>query len=122
MLDLFCLTLRIRTVERFRIQDLPDLSLPAAHRTRFRNVPYSASGQIFRDLRDNHIGLVHLNPVPDAQLQFLHNADIVDAGSGNGRSLQLYRIENSHRINQPCPGRTPLDLPKRRLPGFHPPI
>ena len=39
----------------------------------------------------------------------------MNAGSGHRSPLQLHRFKNRHRIDQPCPGRTPLDFQQRRL-------
>ena len=60
----------------------------------------SASREIFRDLRNDHIRLVNLNGVSDPQFQFFHDADIVHAGAANRRPLQFHRLKNRNRIDQ----------------------
>ena len=102
-LDMLCLTPGICADQRLRLIFHIDPCLTAADRTDLRNIPDAAPGQVLRDLRNDHVGLVHLDPVPHTQLQFFHDTDVVDAGAAHGSSLQLYRFEYSDRIDQPCP-------------------
>ena len=50
-LDLFRLTIRIRTVEGLHIVQIADLRLSAAYRTGRRDITDTASCQVIRDLR-----------------------------------------------------------------------
>ena len=66
--DLLCLTFRIGTIQRAHIIYLADLRLSLADRTLFRNPYRSASCQVLRNLRNNHIGLIDRDRIPLSQL------------------------------------------------------
>ena len=117
-LDFLGLTVRICAVEGFHIVHFPDLRGAAADRTDLRDILHAASGLVFGDLGDDHVGLIDLDGIPDSQLQSPHDADVVDAGAADRGSLQLHRLEDSHWVNQSGPGGTPFDLRKRRLPDL----
>ena len=113
---------RIFTVEGLCLIYCTDSCMSSADRALVRNGKCPASGQILRDLRDDHVGLVDLQFVPDTKLQFFYDAHVVHAGAGNGSSFQLDRLEYSHRIQQPGAGRTPLHLQQMRHPLFVRPL
>ncbi len=77
------------------------MGLTTADRTEFRNHDIAAAGQVFRNLRDDHVRLIDRNGISLAQLHGLHDADVVDAGTAHRGSLQLHRIKNCHRIDKP---------------------
>ena len=75
-----CGTVRVSAVKRFAVAQLTDFRFLAADKAMLGNFRRgNRSRQIFRNLRDNHIRLIDLNRIPDAQLQFLQNADIMQA-------------------------------------------
>ena len=114
-LDMFRLTLRIGAVKRLCLIFHGDLCGAAADRTFFRDVFHTASRQVLRDLRNDHVRLVHGDPVSHSQFQFFHDTDIVDAGTAYRRSFQFHRLKYGNRIDQSCPRRTPFDLCQRSL-------
>ena len=114
-LDLFRLTIRIRTVEGLHIVQLADLRLSAAYRTGRRDITDTASCQVIRDLRNDHVRLVDRDPVSCTELQPFHDADVVDTGATYCGSFQLHRIKDCNRIDQSCPRRAPFNVGKRRL-------
>ena len=119
---MLCLASGIRTVQCLCLVFHGDPGRPAAYRTGLGDILHPAPGQVLRDLRDDHIRLVYCDPVSHAQLQLFHDTDIVDAGAAHRRSLQLHRLKDSHRIDQPGPGRAPLDLFERCLPDLIRPL
>ena len=112
---MLCLTLRIGTIERLRLIFHRDPCGTAADRTFFRNIFHAAPCQVLRDLRNDHVCLVHSDPVAHSQLQFLHDADVVDAGTAHSRPFQFHRFKDCHRIDQPCSRRAPFNLCQRSL-------
>ena len=111
-LHMFRLTLRIRTIQSLCLIVHRNLCCAPAHRTGTGNIFHSAPCQVFCDLGNNHFCFIHCDPVTHSQLQFLHDTDVVDAGTAHSRPLQLHRLENCHRVDQPGPRRTPLNLQK----------
>ena len=99
-LQFFCVAVRICAVEGLHVVHLPDLRLPSADRTGIRNGKGAASGQVFRNLRNDHVRLVNGEPVPDSKLQALYNAYVMNAGPAHGGALQLHRLKNGNRIDQ----------------------
>ena len=116
------LTFRIRAVQCLRLVFHGDAGRSAAHRTGRRDILYPAAGQVFRYLGNDHVRLVHGDPVSDPQLQFFHDTDVVDAGAAHCRPFQFHGLKDGHRVDQPCPGRVPLDFLKRGLPDFIRPL
>ena len=108
----------IYAIQRFHIIYLADLGRPSAYGTYLRYILYPASGQIFRDLGNNHICLIHFNGIPHSQLQRFHNTNIMHAGPADRRALQLHRLKDRHRVDQSGPGRTPFYLHQLGLPDF----
>ena len=72
-LYLLCLTIRICAVQRFYIVNLSDFRVRPADGAVFWYVFHSALSQIFRNLGDNHIGLVNGDLISHSQLQRLHD-------------------------------------------------
>ena len=69
---------RISAIKRFAVTQLTDFRFLAADKAVLGNFRRgNRSRQIFRNLGNNHIRLIDLNRIPDAQLQFLQNADIM---------------------------------------------
>ena len=86
-----------------------------AHGTGIRYALHTASGQVFRYLRDNHIGLIHLDPVSDAEFQVFHDTEIMHAGAADRSPLQFYGLKYGNRIDQSGPGRAPFNLQQLRI-------
>ena len=75
-----CGTVRVSAVKRFAVAQLTDFRFLAADKAMLGNFRRgNRSRQIFRNLGNNHIRLIDLNRIPDTQLQFLQNADIMQA-------------------------------------------
>ena len=108
--DFLCRTVRVFTDQCLRAQGIMDLRLHAAGRTVIRNHDMPGTCQVLRNLRNNHVRLVDTDPVPGSQLQRAHDADIVYACSGYRGAFQLHRFKDSHRVDQSCSGRAPLNL------------
>ena len=89
-------------MERFHTIIILDFCRAPAYRTVLRWPDAPASGQVFRDLRDDHIGFVDLYCVAGSQCQLPHDAQVVHGSTANRRPLQLHRIEHSDRIDQSC--------------------
>ena len=70
------------------------------------------SRQIFRNLGNNHIRLIDLNRIPDAQPQFLQNADIMQACTAHRRALQLHGVKHRNRVHQPRTRGVPFNPPQ----------
>jgi len=100
---MLCLTLRIRTVQCLCLIFHLYLCRTATDRTDLRDIFYTASGQIFCNLRNDHVGFIHLNDISYAKLQIFHNADIMHTGTAYRSSFQLYRFKDRYRIDQACP-------------------
>ena len=121
-LDLFGRAVRVCAVEIGCVVVLPDLRLRAADRAGGRNFQAAAFRQIFCDLGNDHVGLIHQKPVPKAQLQFLHDAEVVDAGPAHGGALQLHRFKDGHWIDEPRAGSGPLHAKEPGLRRFIRPL
>ena len=106
---------RVGTVEGFHIVQAADLRLSAADRADLRDIPDTASCEVIRDLRDDHVRLVDCDPIPGPKLQTFHDADVVDAGPAHRRSFQLHGLKHGNRVDESCSRRAPLDIGERRL-------
>lgn len=81
-----------------------------------------AAGEVLRNLRDYHIGLINGYTVTDSQLQSSDNTDIMDTGTAHRCSLQLHRVKDGNRINESRPARAPLYLTQRGFCRFIRPL
>ena len=114
-LDLLGRAVGIGADQHFRV-DLPaDFGLSSAYRTLTWNLQSSGSGQILRNLGNDHICLVDSQPVPDPQLKSTDNTDIVHGSAAYSRPLQFNRLKNRHGIDQACAAGAPLHLRQSRL-------
>ena len=86
-LYLLGLAVRVGAVQALYIIYLADFRPASAYGTFLRYVLYAAPGQVFLYLRDNHVGLIHGYGISHAQLQPLHDAQIVDTGPADRGSL-----------------------------------
>ena len=103
-------TVRIRAVQRLHAVLVMDRGRMAADRTDCRNRYVVAAGQVLGNLRNDHVRLVDTDGIADAQFQLAHHADVMHRCAADRRTLQLDRIENRHRIDEPGSGRTPFDF------------
>ena len=107
--------LRIDAEKTFHIVFFLHYRFLSAGRAGMRDRCITASGQIFRDLRNDHICFVYTNGISDPQLQFLHDTDVMHTGPAHCGSFQFHRLKNCFRIDQSGPGRAPLNLQKSRI-------
>ena len=106
---------RIDAEKTFHIVFFLHYRFLSAGRAGMRNRCITASGQIFRNLRNDHICFVYTNGISDPQLQFLHDTDVMHTGPAHCGSFQFHRLKNCYRIDQSGPGRAPLNLQKSRI-------
>ena len=116
--DLLRLTVRIHTVKRFYFICFDHSGFLSAYRTGIRDLQISAAGKILCDLRNDHIGFIDLDLIPNTKLQFFHNTDIMNAGPADSGPFQFYRLKDSHRIDQSGSGRTPFNFFQCGFPYF----
>lgn len=55
----------------------------------------TAFGEVFRNLRDNHVGLVDLNGVAHAELKLLEDIVVVQISPAYSRAVHLHRLKQA---------------------------
>ena len=102
--------LRVRTEQSLHPGFIVNYGAAAAYRAGLGDHNIIASGQVFCNLRDNHVGLVNCDCVANAQLQLPHNADVMHRSAAHSSTFQFHRLKNRYRIDKTCSGRAPLDF------------
>lgn len=119
---MLCLTLRIGTIQRLCLIFHRDFRLTSTDRTNFWNIFHSASCQILRNLRNDHVRLIHADLVTDAKLKLIEDIKVVQVSAADECTVNADRIEQTGDAYHTGSGRGQLHAAEARAVEFIGPL
>ena len=102
----------IDTVEHFPAVVIAKLQELAAAAAPGGELIIGRPGEIVRDHGDDLVGLDDGDGIPQAQLQLLDDAHIVQRRPADGGAVDLHRVKNRHRVHLASAVGAPFNLPQ----------